>query len=287
MAVKSQNAHVVSVPPRSSGSDIHIAINRLDSCHEEVRLMAGSLSFATPREVCGLRALLDHAAANAERVEFDCPTNRSVHRYLERIDFYKDLPANVELSRPRPSIRRSARETQLVELVRINECDDVENLMDRVSKIAAGQVNSRRLAIAFATAIGAATENVVEHAESPIGALVAAQRYKSTGLELTVVDLGAGIPATLTRNPEHRGLTDLAAVERALEDGVSSLAGDGRGTGLWELVKAVSRGGNSTLGIGSGRAELSISWREGTQVRNPTTPIHAIRGTWIWVRLEG
>ena len=248
--------------------------------------MAGSLSFATPRDICGLRALLDHAAANTERVDFDCPTNRGVHRYLERIDFYKDLPANVQLSQSRPSIRRSARETQLVELVRIDAGDDVENLMDRVSKIADGQVNSRHLAIAFATAIGAATENVVEHAESPIGALVAAQRYKSTGLELAVVDLGAGIPATLARNPNHRGLTDMAAVERALKDGVSSVAGDGRGTGLWELVKAVSRGGNSTLGIGSAAAELSISWQKGSAVQNATTPVHAIRGTWIWVRLE-
>jgi hypothetical protein len=287
MTVKTQNTLVVSVPPRSSGADIHAAINRLDGGDEEVRLMAGSLSFVTPREVCGLRALIDHAAVNAGRVELDCPTSGQVHRYLERVNFYDDLPANVELSRPRPRIRRIAREGNLIELVRIEGCDDVEKLMDRVSKVAAGQLKSRHLAMAFATAIGAATENVVEHAQSPIGALVAAQRYERTGLELAVVDLGAGIPATLARNAEHRGLDDLSAVERALKEGVSSVEGEDRGTGLWELSETVRKGGNSTLGIASGAAELSISWEGSNAARNASTPVHPIRGTWIWVRLEG
>jgi hypothetical protein len=286
MTVKTQNTHFVSVHPRSSGADIHAAINHLEG-GEEVGIMAASLEFATPREVCGLRALLDHASANARRVEFDCPSKEDVHRYLERVDFYKRLPANVELSKPRPRIRRTSRERSLIELVRVSGCEDVERLMNRVSKIAAGQLKSRHLAMAFATAIGAATENVVEHAASPIGALVAAQRYARTGLELAVVDLGEGIPKTLTRNPEHHELDDLSAVARALEDGVSSIAGEGRGTGLWELREAVRKGGNSTLGIGSGEAELSIGWEDDDAIQNASTPAHPIRGTWIWVRLEG
>jgi hypothetical protein len=287
MTVKTQNTHFVSVPPRSSGADIHAAINRLDGGDEEVGIMAAGLEFATPREVCGLRALLDHASANAARVEFDCPSKETVHRYLERVDFYKDLPGNVELSKARPKIRRTSREGNLIELVRIGGCDDVEQLMDRVSKVAARQLKSRHLAMAFATAIGAATENVVEHANSPTGALVTAQRYATTGLELAVVDLGDGIPKTLARNREHRELDDLSAVAHALEDGVSSIRGEGRGTGLWELRETVRKGGNSTLGIGSGEAELSLSWEDGDAVQNASIPAHPIRGTWIWVRLEG
>lgn len=287
MSVKSQNTYMVSVPPRSSGSHIHAAIAALAEPQEEVRLMAGSLTFVTPREICGLRALIDHAAANADRVEFDCPIKSDVHCYLERVDFYKDLPENVELSRDRPRLGRWDRREQLIELVRIRSTEEVEQLMDRAWQVAKGQVGPGRVAKAFATAIGAATENVVDHARSPIGALVAAQRYTRTGLELAVVDLGEGIPTTLGRNPAHRGLGDLEAVERSLEDGVSSVGDAERGIGLWDLVGAVGRGENATLGIGSGRADLTLSWQRGRPTRNRATPACAIPGTWIWVRLEG
>lgn len=239
MSVKTQNTYMVSVPPRSSGSHIHAAIADLDGSQDEVRLMAGSLTFVTPRETCGLRALVDHAAAHADRVEFDCPANADVHRYLERVDFYEELPANVELSLPRPQLGRWDRSEQLIELVRIRSSDDVEQLMNRVSRVAAGQVGPGHVAKTFATAIGAATENVVDHAGSPIGALVAAQRYQTTGLELAVVDLGEGIPTTLARNPDHRGLGDLAAVERSLEEGVSGVSStDDGGRGLDAMASA-------------------------------------------------
>ena len=287
MSVKAQNSYMVSVPPRSAAGEIHVAIAALEEPQEAVRLMAGSLTFATPREICGLRALVDHAAMSAEVVEFDCPANAEVHRYLERVDFYEDLPDNVELSLSRPNLRRRNQESHLVELIRIRSTDDVEELMTRVSRVAKAEVGHGNVARAFATAIGAATENVVEHAASPIGALVAAQRYQTRGLELAVVDLGDGIPTTLARNPSHRGLVDLKAVERSLEDGVSSVEEEGRGTGLWELVEAVGRGDNSTLGIASGRADLTLSWDAGRPGRYATTPAHVIRGTWIWVRLEG
>jgi hypothetical protein len=287
MTVKAQNSYVVSVPPRSSASEIHAAMAALDMPQSEVSLVARSLTFATPREICGLRALVEYAAAKADAVEFDCPANGEVHRYLERVDFYRDLPDNVELTVARPSLRRWNQESHLVELIRIRSTEDVEELMTRVSRVAQAEVGHGNVARAFTTAIGAATENVVEHADSPIGALVAAQRYQRTGLELAVVDLGDGIPTTLARNPSHRGLADLEAVERSLQDGVSSVEVEGRGTGLWELVEAVGRGDNSTLGIASGRADLTLSWEAGRPDRYATTPAHVIRGTWIWVRLEG
>src|SRR6266704_639938 len=215
MTVKAQKAYMVSVPPRSSGAEIHAAIEAINGQQGEIRLMAGSLDFATPREVCGLRALLEHAAAHADQVIFDCPARGDVHGYLARVDFYEALPANVKLSRDPPILRRRDRRKRLLELVRLQTSDDVERLMDRLQDVARAQLGPGTVAKVCTTAIGASTDNVVEHARSPIGALVAAQRYQSTGLELAVVDLGHGIPTTLARNPDHRGLTDLAALERS------------------------------------------------------------------------
>ena len=123
-------------------NEFHAAIAALDEPHDEVQLMAGSMDFVTPREICGLRALVDHAAAHAEKVVLDCPTNSDVHIYLERLDFYARLPANVELTRARPQLQRRDRQGQLIELTRIRSTEDVEDLMDRVSKAAIGQVGA-------------------------------------------------------------------------------------------------------------------------------------------------
>jgi hypothetical protein len=71
--------------------------------------MAASMSFGTRAEVCGLPALLDHAAHRADSVIFDCPGDVDVHAYVARMDFYANLPTNVVLSRPAPTIRRRDR----------------------------------------------------------------------------------------------------------------------------------------------------------------------------------
>jgi len=286
-SIKAQNTQYISVPPRYAADLLHSALAAVDGSQEEVELMAAGLRFLRPLDLCALRALLDHAAEQAERVHLECPSDDSVHRYLERMDLYKNLPANVTLSRERPDIRRYALGDQLIELERICSSQDVESLMTRVDQIAGGQLGNGPLAKAFATAIGAAAENAVMHAKSPGGALLAAQRYRTTGLELAVVDRGLGVPATLRRNPAHRGGSDLKAVESSLNDGVSSSTENGRGAGLWELREAVAACGNATLAIAAGRADLSLSWRRNVLSRNPSVPSEPICGTWISIRLEG
>jgi hypothetical protein len=284
-AVKSMTPYLMSVPPRSSGTELHVAINDLASQrHAVAHLMAASMASATPRELCGLRALLDHAALHADVVHFDCPTDDQLHRYMERMALYENLPENVVLSRPRPHLRSSDHGKQLVELRRIDCADDVEAVAERVWKVAEGHFGSHPIARACATAIAAAAENVLDHANSPIGALVAAQRYKTTGLELAVVDLGLGIPAKLTSAPEYAHISDLAAVERALDDGVTSTGEPGRGAGLMELRSTVQRAGSSTLIIQSGRAHVIVgSADEPTRLLTPSVPVP---GTWIAIRLR-
>jgi anti-sigma regulatory factor (Ser/Thr protein kinase) len=289
ITMKSQNTlQLISVPPRFAAAHLQAAMEEIDGTSDEVHLLASGVRFAAPLDICALRTLIDHAAENSRRVHLECPGDPSVHRYLERMNLYDGLPSNVTLSSLRPSIRRQPLGTKLIELSRIGCGEDVEDLMDRIAEIAGEQFGRRStVTVAFATAVGAAAENVVMHAESPTGALVAAQRYQRTGLELAVVDRGLGIPRTLAANPRHRGLSDLDAVERSLEDEVSSSLEDGRGAGLWELREAVAASRNATLAIASGEADLSLSWTDGVMSRNPSRPAKPISGTWIWIRLEG
>lgn len=289
ITMNSQNtARLISVPPRLAAAHLQGAMEEIDGVEEEVRLMASGIKFAAPLDICALRTLIDHAAERVARVHVECPNDPSVHRYLERMNLYDDLPENVTLHPDRPVIYRRARGKRLIELCRIGCSEDAETLVDSVAEIASEQFGGRsKVTTAFATAIGAAAENVVMHAASPTGALVAAQRYHRTGLELAVVDRGLGIPTTLARNPRHRGLTDLEAVQGSLKDGVSSSTEPGRGAGLWELREAVAASGNATLAIASGRADLSLSWKSGVVSHNPSIPAKPISGTWIWIRLEG
>jgi anti-sigma regulatory factor (Ser/Thr protein kinase) len=288
ITMKTQKAlQRISVPPRFAAAHLQASMEEVDGESDEVHLMASGVKFATPLDICALRTLIDHASENARRVHLECPSDPSVHRYLERMNLYEGLPDNVTLSSPRPPIRRQPLGTKLIELSRIICDEDVEILMDRIAEIAGEQFGRRStVTVAFATAVGAAAENVVMHAQSRTGALVAAQRYQHTGLELAVVDRGLGIPRTLAANPRHRGLSDLDAVERSLEDKVSSSLADGRGAGLWELCDAVAASRNATLAIASGRADLSLSWADGVLHRNPSTPAKPIFGTWISIRLE-
>jgi anti-sigma regulatory factor (Ser/Thr protein kinase) len=289
ITMKTQNTpHLISVPPRLAAAHLQAAMDEIDGSKDEVHLMASGIKFAAPLDICALRTLIDHAAENACSVHLESPSDPSVHRYLERMNLYDDLPDNVTLSPDRPPIRRRALGKKLIELSRISCSEDVENLMDSIAEIAGDQFGRRStITTAVATAVGAAAENVVMHAASPTGALVAAQRYRGTGLELAVVDRGLGIPYTLAANPRHRGLSDLNAVERSLEDKVSSSTEEGRGAGLWELREAVAASRNATFAIASGRADLSLSWTNGVMRRNPSTPAKPISGTWIWIRLEG
>lgn len=286
MTVKTMKATRLSVPPRVAHTELHRAIVDLDGECDRFDILASSLDFVTPLELCGLRALLDHASRRARVVHFDHPVNPNAHNYLTRMDFFRDLPENVELSGPVPQLRRNPLRESLIELCRITTIEGVEALPERVWQIARPHFGSGPIAKACGTAIAAATENVLNHAESPIGALVAAQRYKRTGIELAVVDLGVGIPTTLRRNPDYAELTDLDALEAALRDKVSATGKEGRGAGLWELLTTASRAGNATLTIQSGHAHHTVSCSKGGTTTYQSRPACPVPGTWIALQLQ-
>jgi hypothetical protein len=105
-------------------------------------------------------------------------------------------------------------------------------------------------------------------------------------LELAVIDLGQGIPRTLTGNALYASLSDLAALEKALEDGVTATNEAGRGVGLSELVSTARKAGESTLVIQSGRGQFTVSSKNGTTHEYRTTPACPIPGTWISLRVQ-
>ncbi len=276
--------YVASIPPYLVDADIHAHMSNIGEGCELTEVMAASLKFVFPLDVCLLRFLLDYAAARSESVIFDCPSDPDVHRYLCRMDFYRDLPGNVQLSSAVPNLVRKNLGGSLIEMTRVTKSIDVEDVIHRTWEVTRAQFGSGNMATATATAVGAATENVLDHAESQFGALVAAQRYKK-GLQLAVADLGLGIPTTMRRLPKYSKLSDQDAVALSLKDQETSTGRVGQGAGLYELLTAIGRAGNSNLVIRSGLAHLTIQFQGGLEIRRFLTPPSSIQGTLISIHL--
>jgi hypothetical protein len=86
-------------------------------------------------------------------------------------------------------------------------------------------------------------ENVIFHSGRRYGAVAAQTWAKNEQVELAIVDCGAGIPASIKRNPAHRGLPDSAALRKAIDLLVSGLEDPSRGQGLWMVSQYVERNG--------------------------------------------
>lgn len=98
-------------------------------------------------------------------------------------------------------------------------------------------------------------QNVLAHAE--IGGGVAAARVNSDErtLELAVADRGIGIRESLARSEVPDVSDDASALRAALQPGVTSEPGSGKGMGLY-LAKLVLRNNQGTLTVRSGDARL-------------------------------
>lgn len=286
MKVKTMKAYTLSIPPRDAHTVVAAAVANLDDSYTRLDVMAGSVSFATPLDLCALRGLLLHAAGLCNEVLFDCPVTSDVHNYLGRMNFYEGLPPHVLLSRTPPVLNRRDHRTRLIEVCQVASVEDVQELEGSVWEVAKGHFGTGPMAKACVSVIAAATENVLDHADSPVGAVVAAQRYRTTGLQLAVVDLGRGIPTTLRTRAEYRPLTDVQAVQQALVDGVTSTGEEGRGAGLAEIISSARRTKNSTVVIQSGRAQVTLSCSDGTVRAYSSSPAVPTPGTWISLVLK-
>jgi anti-sigma regulatory factor (Ser/Thr protein kinase) len=100
------------------------------------------------------------------------------------------------------------------------------------------------------------TDNVLVHAQSPVGGLVQMSTYKHRRrVEFSVADPGLGIPATL--RPGHPEIRDDAqALERAIREGVTRDPTVGQGNGLFGTFE-VTRASGGYIHIHSGQGRLA------------------------------
>jgi anti-sigma regulatory factor (Ser/Thr protein kinase) len=92
-------------------------------------------------------------------------------------------------------------------------------------------------------------ENVVHHADTPLGGFAAAQGWAKGGtFEVAIVDLGVGIRGSLTKNPDYVHIDDDAeAIATALKPRVTSTPERNAGIGLFITSMVLAFNGGHLL----------------------------------------
>ena len=109
--------------------------------------------------------------------------------------------------------------------------------------------------------------NVLEHAEAPNGAIVAAQYYaKTKRVSIGIVDTGVGIKKTINRS--HSAWTDAEALRLALTPGITGTTNreggtvDNAGAGLF-FIKSIAVNNHDLFMLYSGDAMYKLHKRPG------------------------
>ena len=129
----------------------------------------------------------------------------------------------------------------------------------------------RRELAALEWSVNEITDNVLVHAQSPIGGLVQMSTFQRTKkrVEYVVVDAGAGIPRTLRQShPEIS--SDVDALERASREGVTRNVDLGQGNGLFGSFQICSHS-MGFFQLESGYGKLAFTER-GLQVTTEKVP---------------
>ena len=129
-----------------------------------------------------------------------------------------------------------------------------QSLVDRmVDAILCSQTEFSRGDLgAIEWALNEITDNVMNHADSPIGGLAQLVNYKQSGrVEFVVADPGIGIPQSLrVGHPELR--SDPEALDRAIREGVTGNSSLGQGNGLFGTLELCQ--------VGSGYLQVHSSY---------------------------
>jgi hypothetical protein len=116
------------------------------------------------------------------------------------------------------------------------------------------------------------TDNVINHAESPIGGLLQITNFgrEQKVVEFCVCDAGVGIPASL-RSGHSEIRSDHEALDKAIREGVTRDKRIGQGNGLYGSWRITQLSGGS-FEIHAGHASLS-SWPDALHIRPETIPL--------------
>jgi anti-sigma regulatory factor (Ser/Thr protein kinase) len=186
------------------------------------------------------------------------PRNPLTHNYLLRMDFVRHFLHATDV--PEPFTRRNPMGFRPCEhFITSDECvAAARQLTAAIEERTAIEKSSRN---ALQVCLHELSENVIFHADSPLGGFTAVTASKARHeIEIGIVDLGIGIRASLAKNPDYADIsTDQEAVRKAMIPTVSSTPERNSGYGLaWTQLMLLLNGGSMRLRSGYGAATFGL-----------------------------
>jgi anti-sigma regulatory factor (Ser/Thr protein kinase) len=205
---------------------------------------------AYPDAVLPIICLLDHRRSRGDVFHVLLPESdylRQLFLNANWAHFMDNSHARLNIEHPRHlSARRYATHPE--------QQDAVESVLDIVLR---NMSLSRDVIKALEWSINEVTDNVLNHALSPLGGLVQVSTFRDEHkIKFVVADAGRGIP-TAMRDAFPRIGDDAKAIGEAVKAGVTSIPESGQGNGLAGTLRIAKCAGGS-FKIASGRAQLSV-----------------------------
>jgi hypothetical protein len=212
------------------------------------------LTFIEPIGLTVMSAFTEEQLRTDQRVVVRPPDDANVARYLARMGLDETL-ASLGAEIFLPSVRARELGNVLLETTRFSGHRGAGALAQMVHALI--EPHDADAANALHNGLCEAGINVVDHSRRHGGFLAAQITHHGRRLSFAVSDSGIG----LMRSLEKKGATsDAAALHLAVRPGVSEHDDPGRGVGLSDMVRELSRLGGH-LHLTSGRSSLVVSER--------------------------
>ena len=232
----------------------------------------GRLVYMSPAALALFTAALKRVADLgflAEGSELLPPRSPGVRNYLLRMHAI-DLVAGDDFG----SQLKKRPPTGFQPLLHFKDQQDYPVAASQLTEFLVEQATTDRLARAsLRITLDEIAENVVHHADTPVGGFAAAQRWtRSNEVEIAVVDLGVGVRASLRKNPQHADVvSDVDAIARALQPRVTSTPERNAGIGLF-ITKLLLEANGGLLVVRSGYGLVQSGATQATSLEENVLP---------------
>ena len=176
----------------------------------------------------------------------------SILGYLARMNFHRVLGLT------EPDHGRLPDAGRFIPIMLIRDDDDVFKTVNAISDIVLQQFdNAREFLPAFEWAINEIIDNIFVHSQTKSPGIVCAQLFPQLKrLNIAVCDSGIGLRGSLGNTFELN--TDIAAIEKALERGVTRDSNIGQGNGMAGSLEIITKNKGS-ISVSSGSAQYKMT----------------------------
>ena len=260
-----------------------------------LELDLSGVKFIDPYGIVALTLFLNHLPATALPVRLCLPgwppqngaADNPIIAYLTRMGFWEEVGARLDVPQKQLPVRPmwSADKSVLIDITILHGRDAINVMLRKTGEILQSLHFSPIGRGHVMEVLSELSSNVLDHAQSDFGGVVATQTYRSRRsgtryLVMSIGDMGIGVRASIAGNEKLSGRlqSDAQALGVAVQMGNSRFETGGRGGGLPRVLEIARRYGGSVAlrsGMGAlafrgedeGRRSFDAAPQVGTQLR--------------------